>query len=206
MGHVCNMIQLDAGLRLGEALGLRWSDVRWGKGPRDTSRSLLVEETRARGRHVGTTKRGRARRVALSRRLRALLREQWLAVGKANGDARVLPGLEPANYRNRYFRRVCVRAGLVEDLDARRPAPLYSPKDLRDTFASQLITAGVQLGYVSVQLGHADLALTARHYAQWAGGDAYRRPMQVREGEVPADLIARTICAAQASELESRLA
>jgi integrase len=28
-----------------------------------------------------------------------------------------------------------------------------TPKDLRDTYASQLITAGVQLGYVSHQLG-----------------------------------------------------
>ncbi len=30
-------------------------------------------------------------------------------------------------------------------------------KDLRDTFASQLLTCGVQLGYVSKKLGHADM-------------------------------------------------
>ena len=38
-------------------------------------------------------------------------------------------------------------------------------KDLRDTFASQLLTAGVQLGYVSAQLGHADVGVTT--YARW---------------------------------------
>jgi integrase len=30
-------------------------------------------------------------------------------------------------------------------------------KDLRDTFASQLLTSGVPLGYISHQLGHADI-------------------------------------------------
>jgi len=66
-----------------------------------------------------------------------------------------------------------------------------TPKDLRDTFASQLLTAGVQLGYVSCQLGHADVSVTARHYARWAGGDAYRSPLEVGEDEVPADLLSR---------------
>jgi hypothetical protein len=62
---------------------------------------------------------------------------------------------------------------------------------VRDTFASQLLTAGVQLGYVSRQLGHADVSVTARHYARWAGGDAYRSPLDVGEGEVPADFLSR---------------
>ena len=64
-------------------------------------------------------------------------------------------------------------------------------KDLRDTFGSQLITAGVQLGYVSAQLGHADVSVTARHYAKWAAGEEFRAPIQVKTGEVPADLLAR---------------
>jgi len=66
-----------------------------------------------------------------------------------------------------------------------------TPKDLRDTFASQLLTAEVQLGYVSRQLGHADVSVTARHYARWVGGDAYRRPLELGEGEVPADFLSR---------------
>ena len=49
---------------------------------------------------------------------------------------------------------------------------------LRD---SQLLTSSVQLGYVSRQLGHSDVSITARHYARWAGGDAYRSPLEVVE-------------------------
>ena len=64
-------------------------------------------------------------------------------------------------------------------------------KDLRDTFACWLLTAGVQLGYVSQQLGHADVAVTAKHYARWAGGDSYRQPLALEPGEIPADLLAR---------------
>ena len=62
----------------------------------------------------------------------------------------------------------------------------------RDTYASSLLTAGVQLGYVSAQLGHADVAVTARHYAKWIGGDVYREPFQLRSGDVPADFVARS--------------
>jgi len=44
---------------------------------------------------------------------------------------------------------------------------------------------------VSRQLGHADVSVTARHCARWADGDAYCRPLEVAEDEVPADLLSR---------------
>ena len=65
------------------------------------------------------------------------------------------------------------------------------PKDLRDTYASQLLTCGVQLGYISQQLGHAHADVTAQAYAKWCDRTAYRRPLEVRAGEVPADLLSR---------------
>jgi hypothetical protein len=64
-------------------------------------------------------------------------------------------------------------------------------KDLRDTFASQLLTSGVPLGYISHQLGHADIGVASRHYARWCGGSDFRTPMVPAENEVPADLLAR---------------
>jgi integrase len=180
-GQVADLLQLDAGLRLGEVGALRWGHVRWGDGPSDTSRALVIQESHSRGRHEGPTKSGRSRRVALSRRLRSLLRDYWLAKGQPGPPERILPGFNQQNYSTRHFSKVCEAA----DLDG------YTPKDLRDTFASQLLTAGVQLGYVSKQLGHADVAVTARHYAKWVEEDGYRRPLEVEEGEVPADLLAR---------------
>ena len=101
--------------------------------------------------------------------------------GQPQPHERVVPGLKPQNYAARHFADVCLAA----ELDG------FTPKDLRDTYASQLLTCGVSLGYVSRQLGHADLGTTARHYAKWVEGDGYRVPMRLRDGEVPADLLAR---------------
>jgi hypothetical protein len=56
---------------------------------------------------------------------------------------------------------------------------------------SKLLTCGVNLAYVSRQLGHADIQVTTRHYARWCGGDEYREPMRLDAGEVPTDLLAR---------------
>jgi hypothetical protein len=49
----------------------------------------------------------------------------------------------------------------------------------------------VNVGYVSTQLGHADIGVTVRHYAKWCGRSEYRDPMHLEAGEVPADLLAR---------------
>jgi integrase len=187
--HIVDLLCLDAGLRLGEATALRWEDCAFGADARDTTRSLRIRASRSRGIHLGKTKSGRERRVAMSRRLRTELREFHLAMGRPEQGP--IAFIDHGNYRNRHFRTVCNRARVAPAVKADGSTRLRSPKDLRDTFASQLLTAGVQLGYVSRQLGHADVSVTARHYARWAGGDAYRRPLDVGEDEVPADLLAR---------------
>ena len=64
-------------------------------------------------------------------------------------------------------------------------------KDLRDTFASQLLTCGVPIGWISLQLGHAEVDITSKRYARWCGGLDYREPMARRAGEVPTDFLAR---------------
>ncbi len=174
------LLLFDAGLRLGEGLGLRWGSIVWGESEADPRRALRIEQTKPRGGEVDAPKSGRARTVALSRRLRASLdrlrRERW----NPEPDALVVT-LDPDHFRRGGWRRICAAAGL----DSR------NMKDLRDSFASHLLSAGVQLGYVSKQLGHADVGVTARHYARWAGDESYRSPLEVVPGEVPADLLAR---------------
>src|SRR5258705_13020472 len=116
----------------------------------------------------------------MSRRLMKELREAHLAAGRP-AEGSIAP-VEHANYRHRALRRMIKAAGIAQPL---------TPHGLRDTYASHLLSAGVQLAYVSAQLGHADVAITARSYARWCGGDEYRAPMALAEGEVPADLLAR---------------
>ena len=146
----------------------------------DQSRSLIIDANRPRGGALEPPKSGRAREVALSRRLRRALSAHNRQTFQPGPDALVLH-IEPSNFYKFEWRRAMKRARLEH-----RPL-----KDLRDTFASHLLSAGVQLGYVSSELGHADVSVTAKHYARWIGGSRYREPMTLRPGEVPADFIAR---------------
>ncbi len=180
--HMCWFCSVSTPeLRLGEALGLTWGAIEWGD-DRDQTRALRIEKNRPRGGKLTSPKSGRTRRVALSRRLRWALLELYQTHEKQPGaEAFVLDGVDPSNFRKREWRRILKRAAIGH----------RAMKDLRDTFASQLLTAGVQLGYVSAQLGHSDVAVTARHYARWIEDDHYREPMRIESGEVPADLLAR---------------
>ncbi len=75
------LLGLDAGLRQGEALGLRWGAIGWADGSEDLTRHLLIDASRPRGGDLGPTKSGRSREVAMSRRLHralsVLYRQRW---------------------------------------------------------------------------------------------------------------------------------
>jgi len=187
--HIVDLLCLDAGLRLGEATALRWEDCSFGRDAKDIARSLRIRASRSRGVHLGKTKSGRERTVAMSRRLRSALLAFQLEEGRPESGP--IAPVDHANYRTRHFRKLCRIAAIGPAAKADGATRPRTPKDLRDTFASQLLTAGVQLGYVSRQLGHSDVSVTARHYARWAGGDSYRSPLEVSKDEVPADLLAR---------------
>ena len=64
-------------------------------------------------------------------------------------------------------------------------------KDLRDTYASQLLTCGCPVGYISGQLGHASIQTTIKHYAKWVPKGWQNTPVLDLEREVPADLLSR---------------
>jgi len=177
------LLGLDAGFRAGEALGLRWGGVVPGDDANDPRRCLELddESNKPRGGQAGPPKSGRVRSVDASRRLLVAISALRLErFGPAPAQT-VVADVDPHNWRRREWRRICARAGL----------PGIRFKDLRDTYASQLLTAGVQLGYLADQLGHADVSVTAKHYARWCGGKEYRAPAPLLPGEVPADLLAR---------------
>ena len=174
---------LDAGLRVGEAAGLRWSHVHLGESLNDCSRRLVIEESRARGRYKGAPKSGRTREVPLSRRLLLVLRAWWIVQGQPAPGEHVLPGFHTANYHRRHFAHVLKSAKLT--------GRGYTPKNLRHSFASWLLTAGVRIEYVGELLGHADGGITAsKHYAKWVPRGYVEAPA-LSDGELVVDLIAR---------------
>lgn len=180
---VAVLLLLDTGMRLAEAEALTWGQISFGSDQDGASRSVAIDRARVGKDYSARPKSGRARRVQLSRRLRAALLQLRESQFNPGPDARVLAEFYGGNFRGREWRRILTRAGLGH----------WSPKDLRDTFASHLLTRGVNPAYVSRQLGHADWSVTARHYARWTGGDQYVEPERLRSGEVPADLLARFV-------------
>ena len=85
-------------------------------------------------------------------------------------------------------RGAVIRAGakLRPRRTPKKPRRLTIVKDLRDTFASHLLTGGVDVVDVSRWLGHADTNVTRKHYARWLGGAGER----LADGRVATDLLA----------------
>ena len=93
-----------------------------------------------------------------------LLREHWLAAPhKAPGDLVFCNALgRGLDYRKvgKHFRRAVKAAGLTG------PGRL-TLHSLRHTFTSLLIAKGLDVVFVSRQLGHANVTITADTYAKW---------------------------------------
>ena len=49
VSHVLVLLLLDAGLRLGEVLGLRWGGVVWGESENDRTRALIIDRSSPSG-------------------------------------------------------------------------------------------------------------------------------------------------------------
>ena len=80
----------------------------------------------------------------------ALSEQYWFWTG--NSSKETLTG----NWR-RAFRRLCELARVRDG----------HPHRFRDTFATELLLAGVPIERVSVLLGHSSVKITERHYAPW---------------------------------------
>ena len=149
------------GVRIGEALVLKWADV-------DLHRlELRVERAVAPDGIISTPKSGHGRTVDVSPTLAELLAD--LAGGPLEGARPaptpwLFPSLtDPTRPRThsvtgKAFRRDLVAAGL----------PLhFTPHSLRHSFASILLAAGVSPVYVQEQLGHKSIELTVGTYGRW---------------------------------------
>lgn len=161
-----------AGLRRGELMGLRWSDVDLDAG---TIRVEQAYSPLAKRMGPPKTKAGRrtvqiaaalAEHLAAHRELSRPLRAQLVF---ARGT------LADANRGNRGDRKapfsdstVCVRAQRVWRAAGLEPLGLH---EARHTFASSLLTAGVAMRRVSALMGHTTVAVTVDLYGHLLPGD-----------------------------------
>lgn len=63
-----------------------------------------------------------------------------------------------------------LRAVFARAIDATHLPKGLTPHCLRHTYTSQMLTMGLDLAYISQQLGHANVGITAKVYARGAGG------------------------------------
>jgi integrase len=153
-----------SGLRPSEARALQWGDY-------DPSRQvLMIRRTFGLRDILGAPKTRQSRRdVDVSPQLAEVLKRQRKAQAevKLAGRQAELPEYiftepEGGPLARRSFERafavVIRKAGL---------GPQHSPKSLRHTYASLMISEGANLLYVARQLGHASVAITEKHYTRW---------------------------------------
>lgn len=161
------VVLLSTGLRRGELLGLRWSDIDL------TGRSLqverAVEKTKANGLRLKPpkTKQGR-RRITLPETAVDVLREHR----KRQLEMRMALGLGKLTDSSLVFGNV---EGSLADpdklskdwhrLSAARGLPKVHLHALRHSHASALIAAGLDVVTVSRRLGHANPTITMNTYA-----------------------------------------
>jgi integrase len=159
------VVALHCGLREGEILGLKWSDVDLNIGTLQVRRTL--SEARA-GHRFEPPKNGKGRSIRLTPQSAEALRshlERQLEEIDNLGDLYRDQGLvfpsqvgTPMNARNltaRSFKRVLTRAGL-RDLRFH---------DLRHTFATLMLQNGEHPKVVQEMLGHATIAITMDTYS-----------------------------------------
>jgi integrase len=134
------LLALNTGLRRGELLALAWSDV-------DFVQALLT----VRG---ASAKTGLTRHIPLNAEALRVLRA-WRPATIDEDDALVFPGPDggPMFSLKTAWSKIAKAAKLQA----------FTFHDLRHTFASKLVQAGVDLNTVRELLGHSDIKMTLRY-------------------------------------------
>ncbi|HEX6687377.1 MAG TPA: site-specific integrase [Solirubrobacterales bacterium] len=145
-----------AGLRIGEALDLRWRDVN-------------LNERRLRIAAAKTD--AGIREVDVTPALQGLLTEYRDRSPYSRPGDFVFPTSEgkrdnPSNVRSRFMDSAAKLANADLRAARREPIPDVTPHSLRRTFISLLLAAGADVPYVMAQAGHNDPKMTLGLYAQ----------------------------------------
>ena len=192
--HAAFVVLATTGMRRGECLGLRWSDVDLSAGRVSIAQTVIMVHHDVR---VGSPKTARGRRtVALDPGTVAALREHR----KRQAAERLLMGagfvdhglvfcrpdggpLHPERF-SRTFSRELAKIGL----------PAIRLHDLRHTWATLALSAGEHPKVVQERLGHANVSITLdvySHVSEGLHGDAAGRVASIIFGSVSSALANR---------------
>ncbi len=128
---------LHSGMRRGELLNLKWSEVDF------RNRIIVVSESKS----------GKSRKIPMNDTLHETLKVHPSRFQRGYVfPSRVKPGRPMVDF-NPVFRRLVEKAGIAD----------LRFHDLRHTFASHLVMSGVDIRTVQELLGHASLTMTMRY-------------------------------------------
>jgi integrase len=145
------------GLRTGELIALRWSDVDW-EGNR-----IYIRRSVSRG-HMKLPKFDKLRWVNLPEPARRALEEQFKLTGHKPGFIFTNPYTKErwaneSKIRTR-FKKAAENAGVC----------YRRPYNCRHTYASVMLSSGENPLYVAEQMGHADWSMLIKVYGRWIKG------------------------------------
>lgn len=158
------LLALHTGLRQGELLGLRWSDINFEQGVvyvrravQRNSKGLVIKE------EPKTSKSRRSVYVSPSvveelKRHRRRVKEEMMKIGRTDVDLvfpNQLGNIQEPRKVIQHFHRLIERAGV----------PKIRFHDLRHTHASLLLQQGVHPKIVSERLGHSNISITLDIYS-----------------------------------------
>lgn len=178
------ILALDTGMRRGELLGLRWSDVHWDQGIISVGAGISEDREQQGARSaLLVLKQGTKRYILAEPKTddgvrTIILSRQSVEALKAHQDRQeaektklghywqnnnlIFPNqmggfMIPDNFSKRNFKAMLKKAGLED----------RGLHDLRHTTATRALARGIPVKEVSERLGHADPAFTLREYT-WA--------------------------------------
>jgi integrase len=161
------VLALTTGLRVGELLGLKWSDtdlnarrLRVSRQLQRSQEGLIFTEPKSASRRtvdlaastVEVLKRHRKRQVEETLKAGGAYKDNDLVFAGDLGEP-----IGPEKVTQRAFKPLLKRAGLPE----------IRFHDLRHTFATLLLARGVHPTYVQRALGHASVKMTLDRYSHW---------------------------------------
>jgi integrase len=156
------LLMARTGLRIGEVIGLEWTDVDI------EGRQITVSRNTSKG-VTDTPKSGHGRSVDMSDHLAEALRA--LLVDRKALTLRRGWGAVPARVfitdQGETLTEDRIRAAMARALKAAKLPLHHTPHSLRHTFASLHLQAGESVAYVQRQFGHASIKLTVDTYGKW---------------------------------------
>jgi integrase len=175
--HSLVLLLVSTGCRIGEAVGLQWCDVDF------IERELLIRRNVVRNKIEDSTKNGKDRRVDMPSQIVHCLRflkkvraEEALQKGRGSiSQDWLFRGVkDPTRPLNYHTWRRDVFYPILKAAELRK----IRVHDLRHTYASIMISTGVNLVYIRDQLGHSSIKVTADVYGHLLKGNA-EKPVDV---------------------------